>query len=581
MRLRVKETPQSLILDPSLYSHRHSGSSSSLSCGIPSPAAETTMSDRQYVDGVSVHQDGLRDPMSHRCSPVAQPPATTYPDLTSPPYSVTTFNQPQHSEPHLLTPVSGVGSPSIQQTAKIMQQHPSTTASMYQSSPSSISRMCWPNPFEMSAPHSQAASPMPMNPATTESSFEMNYIQADTPIKDEIPEPPVPYFGAYGVSGQHESDGSLSPPMHSGFYMPQDPSVLDPASLMGTADLTMGHQSMGRPLAPSTHMPFHAPSNSNGYHLPLPDRDDLARRQSYPFAFPSTQINRQPTNRSRQPRVKRSPRMRNRSTEDCKAPTTPFVQPAPSRPAEACSDQLIIKDNCPPEERFLFQRRYELEEQKGGGIWTTIQENFNDRFQQQSDIPRLQMMVTRGRPHYLAWPSKDDEILSHALQFCEKQYFKMVYMKFKELGGGAAAHWGQGDVEQRAVELGWANMFYEPAPMEPSMNIRRRRKLNTRRRSAATDPQSFEPLPLTPEQREQIFEEILVERNIQPEDEEEEAPVNGLQQMQFAQQHRRLEIKAEEAQEGGVSGGRAAKNQKSSATKTKSKTRITKSRVPA
>lgn len=176
---------------------------------------------------------------------------------------------------------------------------------------------------------------------------------------------------------------------------------------------------------------------------------------------------------------------------------------------------------------------------------------------------------------------EQDEILSQALQFCEKQYFKMVYMKFKELGGGAAAHWGQGDVEQRAVELGWANMFYEPAPMEPSMNIRRRRKLNSRRRSAATDPQSFEPLPLTPEQREQIFEEILVERDLQPEDEEEEAPLNSLQQMQIVQQHRRLDMKTEDAQDGIVSGGRVAKNQRSSATKTKSKSRVQKSRVTA
>ncbi|KAF6827480.1 f-box domain protein [Colletotrichum plurivorum] len=34
---------------------------------------------------------------------------------------------------------------------------------------------------------------------------------------------------------------------------------------------------------------------------------------------------------------------------------------------------------------------------------------------------------------------------------------------------------------KESQQLGWANMFYEPASMEPSMNIRRRRKLNTRR----------------------------------------------------------------------------------------------------
>ncbi|KAL0935247.1 uncharacterized protein CTRU02_209838 [Colletotrichum truncatum] len=581
MHLQDHRKQQSRLQDAASHSIGLSKSSSTLSCEDSSLYIHVAMSDQHYMDRTSVHSDGYTDPVSGRCSPCAQPPTTTYPDLTSPPYSITTFNQNQQGEPHLLTPVSGVGSPSMQQNAKMMQQqHPATTASMYQQpSPSTTSRMCWPNSFDMGAPHSQAASPLPMNPSTTESHFEMNYISAETPIKDEIPEPPVPYFGAYGVSGQQDSDqGSLSPPMHSAFYMPTDGSMLNTTSLLPTPDLTMAHQSMGRTLAPANQMPFNAqPHVYQPQTGGLSDRDDITRRPSYPWAFPSTQVTRPSSSdsspRSRQPRVKREPRMRNRCDEaSTKAAATRLVHQSPQvKSSEQGEPQLIIKSTCPPEERFLFQRRFELEEQKGGGIWGTIQEEFNQNFQQHSDIPRLQMMVTRGRPQYLEWPQTDDEILRESMRFVEQQYWKMTYQKFKELGGGSAAHWGLADIEHRAVEKGWANIYYEPSPVDQSMNIRRRKKLNTRRRSAVMDGMPFETVHLSEDQREQLVDDIIVERDIKPEDEDEEATRNDLQHMRLAHVRGPPAIKQEEGLVG--NGGRVAKSQKPSVAKTKNRSR--------
>ncbi|KAF9875805.1 hypothetical protein CkaCkLH20_06737 [Colletotrichum karsti] len=514
------------------------------------------MSDQHYID----HADRYGE----RCSPSIQPATTAYPE---PPYSVTTFSQPQQAEPHLLTPVSGVSSPSIQDTAKMMQHHPSTTAPMYQSSPAN-----WSNTFDMSAPHSQAPSPLPAM-QTAESHFEQNYI----PIKDEMPEAPAPYFGSYGVSEQHESDqGSLSPQMHNTFYpMTTGASIFEPSPMMTGPDLAMAHQ---HPFAPPHNFPLAAqapvyPSNNFS-----DSRDKMRRRPSFGLPYPS-QINRTASNpRDRQPRVRRPARMRNRPDE----PPKPATQSTPLPPTtDEQPGELIIKPNCPPFERFLFERRHELETRKGEGMWKVIQGEFNEAFNTTSNIERLQMMVQRGRSQYLGWPTSEDERLKEALLWGEGQFFKMVYMKFRELGGGKAAHWGQGDIEARAVELGWASSQYEPSPMDPTKNVRRRRKVNARRHSAAGNP-TPEAIQMTADERSDLINDIIETRNLKPEFEEEEDARLEMQQMRLQQAQAKATRGAKQQQtqeELLASGGRVTRSVKPSATKAAGKARVQKPRA--
>ncbi|TDZ40253.1 hypothetical protein C8035_v003660 [Colletotrichum spinosum] len=503
------------------------------------------MSTHQYIGQSQMHPSGIADHMSRRRSPIAQPPASSYPDV--PTYAVTTSSQPQQTDHIMLTPSSGVGSPSFQTNGKLMhQQHP---AENYYASPSSSSTM-W-HGYDMSAPHSQAASPLPVN-----------YAHIESPVRDEIPEPPIPYFGAYGVSGQQDPDQtSLSPENRHDFYMHTNDPMLG-TTLMAAPDMTMVPQTFGRPLAPNNPMPFHAqhlPNHFHTQHSTLPDGQDLGgRRQSQQLNFPSTQFGR-PKSESinsrdgnQMPRVQRKPRVRNRNEELPESPplspsppsqqsqlshlATPLATPSSSSAPHDLSDELVFKPNCPPQERFLFEKRYGLERQKGSGMWDTIRADFNAKFDLHSEVPRLQMMCTRGRIQFLELSPRDREILRQSMIYAEKQFFKTVFQNFKERGGGATSHWGLADVEAHAVEQGWANLWYEPAPMDPSVNIRRRRKMDVRRRSnAAANANADSPVPLSPAEREQVLEEILVERGIKPEDEDPEmVACQELRQMQLA-----------------------------------------------
>ncbi|CAI0647210.1 unnamed protein product [Colletotrichum noveboracense] len=552
------------------------------------------MSDQHYIDH---QQDGYRDPVSQRCSPVPQALTNNYPDLNnSPPFNVT-----QNEPHHLLTPPSGISSPpSIHQNVKIMH-HPAATATMYHSSPPANNRMCWTNHYDLSAPHSQAASPMPMN-MHPEGHFEQNYLHAEPQIKDEIPEPPPGYpdFGSFGVSGQPDSDhGSLSPQLQSNFYpIPQDGVMFESHPLMNGADLTMAHQSP----YPSAHQfPINAQPTGYPSQHNFQDRDDIMRRPSYGgLPYPSQQIERpvasprlQPREQTQtqtpmpteteedpqtKPRVRRLARMRNRDDED-DAPKPVIQLPNQSPSSSSVEDEpatLIFKPSCPDQERWLFQRRAELEDQKGSGIWATITAEYNRKYNATSDIPRLQMVCSRGRAPYLAWHPTDDDKLRRAILFDEQQQMQRVFAKFKELGGGAYAHWGRNDLELRMVELGWADVHVEPSPLDSSVSVRRRRKLN-RRQSTAQDAQSR--LNMTEEDQAQVMEEIVAHRGIKPEDEDAEVTLHEMQRMRL-QHPKNARVTKQETQESLIaSGGRVAKIAKSSAAKAKSRSRVQRSKA--
>lgn len=113
------------------------------------------------------------------------------------------------------------------------------------------------------------------------------------------------------------------------------------------------------------------------------------------------------------------------------------------------------------------------------------------------DAPELAMLT----------PAQDQRLIDAARQV-ERQYYRQVHLKYKELGGNPQADFNVGNVEMRMVELGLAEVFMEPWKGDARMQTRRRRKLNERQRASTAikeepqDPaQELSSYPQQPQQR--------------------------------------------------------------------------------
>ncbi|GKT64604.1 hypothetical protein ColTof4_06999 [Colletotrichum tofieldiae] len=517
------------------------------------------MANQNYVDQTPVHPDGLPGHMTSRRSSMVQPHTTPYPELESPPYSpsatpwvepnnpkVTTFSQ-QHqiNEAHLLTPVSGAGSPCVQQTANLPQYPSAMTPMQPQASPSGPSRMPWHNSVNMSAAQSQVGSPMPINPPTSESHFEMSYIPAEN---DDVPEPPTDYYwGNYTVSAQSEPEqGSLSPQVPSEYYMPHNGHhVMQPQPMMGQMPSELP---MAQHAAPPVHTPYYPQQNPTTW-VEHPDithfKTTATRRRQFGYSLPSTQIARQgpiaqasgPSRPSRPQsvgRVARQPRMRGRITPPSRE-STEAVNIAQAQLEEITPDlpdDFVIKEDCPDEQRFLFERQRELTAagHKGRGMWEIISAEFNAKFKVDSDIPRLQMLVARGRYKYLRMSPRDQHLAAKAYGFVCQQFHKMAAHKFKEFGGGRTTPWGQSALECFAIDMGLVEECYVPMPNDPQVKTRRGKKVSNRLRSGAYSNAILQEaanngggvLEQNPELRDQIMDEIFEYRGDDAEGEEED-----------------------------------------------------------
>ncbi|GKT43229.1 uncharacterized protein ColSpa_03410 [Colletotrichum spaethianum] len=546
------------------------------------------MANQTYVDQTSVQPDGLSEHMTSRRSSMVQPHGTAYPELESPPYSVTTFGQ-QHqiNETHLLTPVSGTGSPCVQQTASLPQYPSAMTAMQSQASPSGPSRVPWHNPVNMSATQSQVGSPMPINPPTSDSHFEMSYIPAEN---DDVPEPPTDYYwGNYTVSAQSEPEqGSLSPQMPPEYYMPHNGQhVMQPQPIMGQmpSELPM----------PQNAAPVHAPYYTQQNPAPWVEQADIThfkttatRRRQFGYSLPSTQIARQepiaqasgPSRPSRPQsvgRVARQPRMRGRTTPPSRE-STEAVNIAQAQLEEVTPDlpdDFVIKEDCPQEQRFLFERQRELTAagHKGRGMWELISAEFNAKFDVDSDIPRLQMLVARGRYKYLRMSPRDQHLAAKAYGFVCQQFHKMAAHKFKEFGGGQITPWGQSALECFAVDMGLVEECYVPMPNDPQVKTRRAKKVSNRLRSGAYSNAILQEaanngggvLERNPELRDQVMDEIFDYRGDDAEGEEEdEAMLDKIYQTRSKGSGRQGGIKLEGGQGVDAISGKVASTRKTS-----------------
>ncbi|KAK2048279.1 hypothetical protein LZ31DRAFT_81097 [Colletotrichum somersetense] len=526
----------------------HLEPTSFLDCQDLSVAIDMTMTNQNYVDQTMGHPDGLPGHMTSRQS------STAYPEIESPSYSH------QINETHLLTPVSGVGSPCFQQSANL-PPYPSTMTSIQpQASPS------WHNSVSMSAAQSQIGSPMPVCPPPSESHFKM----------DDYPEPPTDfYWGSYSVSAQSESEqGSMSPQIPPGHYIPHNEHhLMQPQPIMGQ-------------MPPELPMPQH--SSPSYYpqqnHTPWVEQPDIAefkttaaKRRQFGYALPSTQIARQvpiaqtsgPSRPGRpQPvgRVARQPRVRGRATPTSTELTSTdnIAQAQLGEPIPDLPDDFVIKEDCDDKHRLLYQmqRDLTLAGKKGSGMWATIMEEFNQRFEEDSGIARLQMLVTRGRYRDQKMSPRDEHIAMRALGFACHQFYNIVIRKFREYGGGQTTPWGRSHIECFAIDKGLVEAGYVPMPNDlqgkmSQVKTRRSKKLSNRLRSGAYSNAILEEaenngggvLEQDPQLYEQVMDAILEYRGEDgDEDEDDEAMLGNIYQTRSKGKSRQKEVNLKDDQ---------------------------------
>lgn len=404
----------------------------------------------------------------------------------------------------------------------------------------------WPADFAMAAPDSQATSPMSMQPMPSQAHYNMAALSDAAPehhhheqqqhlhLKDEIPEAPEPYWGSFGVSTTEADpvDGQAQH-MHQDAYhymnnmqhtMGHMNQTLAPSALVKQEesslplDLDMHHQHQQQQQMMITHplMHMHDPiaqsRRDSQASTEAVSPDDTIKDEYAPSVDigASLKLRRQQQQQSNGNRIFRKPRVRGGArsvagptprrdgVKSKQHPAAIKSEPSPEDSVEekpTTIEPLQFKDGMPDTDRFLFELRRKYDNNKGKGMWDPITREYNERFNTQFDRAALQMRISRAKSKYVQWSDNDDQRLIEAARLVERQYYRQVHLKYKELGGNPQADFNVGNVEMRMVELGLAEVFMEPWKGDAKSQTRRRRKLNERQRASAASREEARDAP--------------------------------------------------------------------------------------
>ncbi|PKS09944.1 hypothetical protein jhhlp_004567 [Lomentospora prolificans] len=476
------------------------------------------MTDQTYITPVSAHQDchGLQSPILDGSRQPAPQACSTYPEV---PYTaaVSPFAYPASCEPNLLTPISSASSPPMQHTTKFVQHYTTspTLQGHQQPTPPATSQMFWAPTFDVSTTTSQSGSPMPTGAhdnGEEETHFGMAYVPAEA-SQDDIPEPPPPYFGHFGVSSRIPTEDDFYPAMDVHPHMiGRHPHQ---------ADQHRSHPQISVQEPPMMHsdLPLHPPQNPQVHALPqAPGLSPNSARSpytphAYPAPVPSPRASRSKLNRvSKKPNKQKSRMNTNRPDQACAG--------ASSRASERreLTDQIQFKPGIPHEETYLLELRMKFRDTKGKTMWDQIGEAFAARFGKRPEKAALQMKLTRAKQRWVIWPTKDvsgmphEELLRELYFEDEKERYQRIATKFNERGGGANLGFNANNIECKLVEMGLEDIW-----INPDTKIRPRRRPARERGGRVTKvelelqrQQYMHPFPveLTNSQREELYKQV-------------------------------------------------------------------------
>lgn len=285
-------------------------------------------------------------------------------------------------------------------------------AGSQQPTPPTTSRP-WPG-YQMDAPCSQSASPIALQPPTSDL-LEMHGMDAAHSPGDHGHMVSEPHFswGQYTVSST-EGPEDMPPQLTHSLY--SVPSVA-PTDLVRPS-LT---------LHPS-NMPLPAPSQVPVLHH-SPDPRDLgpsvtpidSMHHHFPHMMHQPQVMFDFTSHRRKPtksRNRQSGRVTKRTRPQPKRINNPeFMDPQLASIGDGSSTTKIpyrnirLRDDAPEKDKYILQLRCELDGEKGKGIWEEITKKYEERYGKRRQ-ESLQMNLTRAVLKYAIWP---EEEVSHRL----------------------------------------------------------------------------------------------------------------------------------------------------------------------
>ncbi|QPH18417.1 hypothetical protein C2857_003446 [Epichloe festucae Fl1] len=397
---------------------------------------------------------------------------SSYPDLAPYTTEVLAFTLPARCDPDLRTPISTAGSPPFHHGYKLMSDYPAADSPNGQDpTPPGSSTMYshWNNPqFEMNSHPSETSSPM-----HTPGHFGTDYYIAGrrTPI------PPEPYLGVSGVSDS---------PHPAPISQPRPPYYLHPMPDQHSFILRAGHAMSMEP---------HSREFSRDITMSAPMLQDVPRVSSYrhpgdrhsPNDVPIKQERRSSQNmctardirkhlgvignhRVRKPSSKNKSNKQSTSVEDHRNCNGDEVPPS-------------LKDQCPDEERCIFDSRWRHRNKRGQDMWDSIQSDFLKQFDKNHGKEMLQMKFKRARSKYIQWLPRDEDILREAWKKVEQDRYQAILDLFHEMGGSRNMRLSPSDIEVKLVhDLKLEEHLFLDCFRDT--DVRRRQNVSTKRRTS-------------------------------------------------------------------------------------------------
>ncbi|KAH8899243.1 hypothetical protein GQ53DRAFT_801828 [Thozetella sp. PMI_491] len=436
------------------------------------------------------HSERLQDDLTEASS--ASPPSTApYTSQELDPFSVSgvsSFNYPATTDPRLLTPVSGVGSPPL-------HQRTATKAGGYHSSQTAVSGAQGPTPpstsrmyYSYDLSSSQSPSPITIHPQASEApSFDMQtFVTTHSPPtnhpspRDDLPPPPIDPYLPYVVSGVPGSEVDMyGPPGYP--HTTADPAYISRPQGSSSEPATAPHMP---PLAPTP--PILDPPHHSAYRAQLAPSGIRSIAGPGMLPAPHFQPSHPPISSARRPppRKKRQPkRVVKQSHFPSGAGSTSGLAAGDSPPVK--KEFITLAEGCSHDDRRLFALRLKYDHIKGKGMWDKIGDEFDDKSAGKGR-EALQMRVHRMVAKYGVWPEAEERRVEEAFEWCEENYAKLVLQRLKEIGGCECWEWKPEHIETKLVKKGLME-----ASLDEKTGIRRRRKnAHPRRRVTPAAPYS-------------------------------------------------------------------------------------------
>lgn len=373
--------------------------------------------------------------------------------------------------------------------------------------PPDSSRMYGYNGFDVNS-NNQGDSPITVNPAVTEAgSFDMNSYMAHSPPishhpsspKSDLPPPIDPYLGHFTVSSTN--DGEVT--HHSLQDYPQF-----------TVQIAHGGPYLGQQHVPAgtPHMHHRMPSNGAAPVLAQPHPSQF-RPHSTPqvgaiedlrdpglFLGPYSPHGALSPGKRAPPRKKAPP---SRKTSRAPKPSARLGSDSNSHLKQEDDEELVLADDAPADDKYLFQLRKEFISEKGKGMWEEMKAKYSEKHQGNWEKAALQMKVSRAVARYGVWPEnevrrwrpsfrppswidcadrdkpKQVERLKEAFRHFEDLRYQYIIARMKENGGCRVWDWKPGHIVSQLCKMGWET----PDPDEKNGTRRRRQKLARRQAS--------------------------------------------------------------------------------------------------